>query len=196
MTHETSPGEHPEQPQQPASGQGYGYPPPPPPTQAGGQSPPTYQGQQPYQGQPAYQGQQPSQSQPAHQGQQPYPGQQQPATSGGGLDPKLGGLLAYLFTWLSGLVIYLTQRDRELRFHGAQAILLGIAWVVAVFAWTMVSAVLGIASDTLGTLFGFVGWLLGLAFVAVWVLMMVKAYNQEHYKLPVIGDMAETWASK
>ncbi|MCE0487943.1 DUF4870 domain-containing protein [Ornithinimicrobium sediminis] len=182
MTHETSSGEHPEQPQQPASGQGYGYPPPPPP--AGGQSPPTYQGQQPYLGQPA------------HQGQQPYPGQQQPATSGGGLDPKVGGLLAYLFTWLSGLVVYLTQRDRELRFHGAQAILLGIAWVVAVFAWTVMSVVVGFASDTLGSLFGFVGWLLGLAFVAVWVLMMVKAYNQEHYKLPVIGDLAETWASK
>jgi uncharacterized membrane protein len=39
------------------------------------------------------------------------------------------------------------------------------------------------------------GWVLmplvGLVALIVWILLMVKAYKGEYYKLPVIGDMAE-----
>jgi uncharacterized membrane protein len=37
-------------------------------------------------------------------------------------------------------------------------------------------------------LLSFVVWLGG---IAVWILLMVKAYNNERFKLPVIGDLAE-----
>jgi uncharacterized membrane protein len=32
--------------------------------------------------------------------------------------------------------------------------------------------------------------LLGLAFFLLWVVLMYKAYNNEQFKLPVIGDLA------
>lgn len=122
------------------------------------------------------------------------PGGQTPATTASStLDPKLGGLLAYLFGWVSGLVIYLTQRDREVRFHAAQSIL-----------FSAVLTVLGIAVNILGALLGgFLGLLLSLAYLlvalgsfALWIYLMVSAYGQKHVKLPVIGDVAEQWAVK
>jgi uncharacterized membrane protein len=40
----------------------------------------------------------------------------------------------------------------------------------------------------------FLTWLVGLAITAVWIILMVKAYGGERFKLPVIGDMAEKYA--
>jgi uncharacterized membrane protein len=41
----------------------------------------------------------------------------------------------------------------------------------------------------------FIGWIfvpiLGIVTLIVWILLMVKAYKGEYYKLPVLGDMAE-----
>lgn len=122
------------------------------------------------------------------------PGGQTPATTASStLDPKLGGLLAYLFGWVSGLVIYLTQRDREVRFHAAQSIL-----------FSGLLTVVGIAVNILGALLGgFLGLLLSLAYLlvalgsfALWIYLMVSGYSQKHVKLPVIGDVAEQWAVK
>jgi uncharacterized membrane protein len=41
----------------------------------------------------------------------------------------------------------------------------------------------------------FMGWILlpflGLLQLVLWILLMVKAYQGEQFKLPVIGDLAE-----
>jgi uncharacterized membrane protein len=172
-----------QQPQQPGQ-----QPPPQQPQQPGGQQPPQHH-------QPQQQYQQPQGGPPQQQFPQPQGGPPQQQGSGDGLDPKLGGLLAYLFGWITGLIMFLTQKHPEVRFHGAQSILLNIAlfafWVVYWIVQTILSMILGL----LGAIFFFLSLLIGLAFVALWVFMLIKGYNLEHYKLPVIGDMAEKWAS-
>ncbi|MGC0249027.1 DUF4870 domain-containing protein [Pseudactinotalea sp. Z1748] len=111
------------------------------------------------------------------------------------LDPKVGGLLAY-FTWIGGLIMYLTQRHREVRFHAAQSILFNIvvfaAWValwIVEFALTMIFSPFGLVTLVLFPL-------LGLAVLAVWILLAIRGYNLVHFKLPIIGAMAEKWADK
>jgi uncharacterized membrane protein len=112
------------------------------------------------------------------------------------LDPKLGGLLAYLlFGWVGGLIMLFTQKHPEVRFHGAQSVLLSIGLAV-------IYAVVGVFSSVLTI--GFGSWalfsalysLMGLASFGLWVLMCIKGYNLEHFKLPVIGDYAERWVAK
>ena len=168
----------------------------PPQNPQPGQQPQQPAGQQPPPQQPA--GQQPPPQQPAGQdpaGQQPPP--QQPAgQASDGLDPKVANLLSYLFTWLGGLIMYLTQKDREVRFHAAQAILFGIAWFGLMIVWTIVSIVLGLVSGTLATIFNLLGWVVGIGFIVVWIMLIVKGFGMQHWKLPVIGDMAEKWAAK
>jgi uncharacterized membrane protein len=123
------------------------------------------------------------------------PGAPAPAASTG-LDPKIAGLLSYLLGWVGGLIMYLTQKDPEVRFHGAQSILLSIAFFVVYVAMLIVTAILGqvpVLGWILGLLVSLVLWVGGLA---LFVYMAVQGYNLNHVKLPVIGDMAEQWASK
>lgn len=122
-----------------------------------------------------------------------------------GLDENIAALLAYVFGWVSGLVFYLIEKDSKLvRFHAMQSILfcvvvavLGIAlWIVS-FLFLLVTTML---PDVMGTLFGFLAtliWLVfSIAFLIGWILCVVRAYQGQFFKLPVIGNMAEKIVNK
>ena len=56
---------------------------------------------------------------------------------------------------------------------------------------------LSVISAILTALFGGVfGTFIGLLAFALWIVLMVKAYQGGIYKLPVAGDLAEKWAGK
>lgn len=112
-----------------------------------------------------------------------------------GIDPHLAGLLCYVLGWISGLIFYLIEKDNKfIRFHAMQSILLSVAWFIIYIG---VAIILGIANAIpyLGFIFsilvGLINLVIGLGAFIVWILVMIKAYNGEKYKLPVIGDMAE-----
>jgi uncharacterized membrane protein len=122
-----------------------------------------------------------------------------------GLDENIAALLAYVFGWVSGLVFYLIEKDSKLvRFHAMQSILFcvvvavfGIAlWIVS-FLFLLVAAML---PDVMGTLFGLLATLLWLVFsIAIligWILCVVRAYQGQFFKLPLIGNMAEKIVNK
>jgi uncharacterized membrane protein len=112
------------------------------------------------------------------------------------LDPKLGGLLAYLlFGWIGGLIMLLTQKHPVVRFHGAQSVLLSVALFVVYAVVGVFSSVLTIGFGS-WALFSLLYSLMGLATFGLWILMCVKGYNLEHFKLPLIGDYAERWVAK
>jgi uncharacterized membrane protein len=119
-------------------------------------------------------------------------------SAGSGLDPKVGGLLSYLLSWIAGLVMLLTQSDKEVRFHGAQSVLYAIALVVVYVALTVVGVVLG-QLPAIGGLLQFLfsvllSGLVGLGSFVLWIFLCIKGYNLEHFKLPFVGDIAEQWA--
>lgn len=98
-----------------------------------------------------------------------------------GIDENVACFLCYLFGWISGLIIFLIEKDNELvRFHAAQSIILFGA--LSVFQ----------------VVFGY-GFILGaglfrliyLAAVALWIFLLVKAWTKEYFKLPIVGDIAE-----
>jgi len=98
-----------------------------------------------------------------------------------GLTRGVEGLLCYVGGWISGIVfLVLEQKDRTIRFHAAQSI--------------VVFGFLNIILAMLRPL-PFVGWFLGTvigvtAFV-LWVVLMVKAMQEDVLKLPLAGDLAE-----
>ena len=110
-----------------------------------------------------------------------------PSSSNGGtgLDPKVSSLLAYLLGIVGGIVFYSISKDSYVRFHAMQSILLSVAIVI-------LYAVIFIVSIPFPFFF-FLDWILYLGVLALWIIMMLKAYNGEKYKLPVIGDMAEKY---
>lgn len=135
--------------------------------------------------------------------QNPPPGQV--GKSSTGLDENIAALLSYVFGWVSGLVFFLMEKDSKLvRFHAMQSILfcvvvavLGIALWVVTFLFLFVGAML---PDIMGSLLALLGTLIWLVFsvalLIAWILCLVRAYQGQFFKLPVIGNMAEKIVNK
>ena len=148
---------------------------------------------------PPPEGSTPPPAQPPPQEQPPPQPQVEAGSSEGGLDPKVGGLLAYLlFGWIGGLIMFFTQKHPEVRFHGAQSVLFSIALFVIFVGLGILSAIIGFIPG-LGIVSGLITLavypLLWLASVVLWIFLCIKGYSLEHFKLPMIGDMAEKWAA-
>lgn len=108
-------------------------------------------------------------------------------------------VLCYLLMPISGVVFYCTDDRPFVRFHAMQSILCVLASIILIIGLGILTAVIGgILSGAgiwgiLGTFAGFfviVGVVYPLFFVAIWFLMMVKAYQKEWFQLPIIGKIA------
>jgi len=97
------------------------------------------------------------------------------------LNPSLAGLLCYIGGWVSGIIfLVLEEKNKFVRFHAAQSIV--------VFGFlNLLSILLGWIPRAGGI---FSGLILAFGFI-FWVVLMVKAYQGELYKIPVVGDIAE-----
>ncbi|MBM4447354.1 MAG: DUF4870 domain-containing protein [Chloroflexi bacterium] len=98
-----------------------------------------------------------------------------------GLDENIAGLLCYVLGWISGLIFFLIEKENKfVRFHALQSII--------------VFGVLTLASIVIGWI-PIIGWVInGLIWVlavVLWILLMIKAYQGEKFKLPWAGDLAE-----
>ena len=108
-----------------------------------------------------------------------------------GLDANVAGLLAYLFSWVSGLIFLVVEKEsRFVRFHAMQSVLLGAAALLCFFALSVITSMMAVVSLTLAAIFSVLGSLIGLAFFAITIVCMIKAYQGQQFKLPIIGDMA------
>ena len=114
-----------------------------------------------------------------------------------GLDANLAGLLSYLFGWVSGLIFYLIEKDsRFVRFHAMQSILLNVSVIAVVIIFMIVNTVVAFISGTLALLLGLLWFVLLLGFLALAIFCMVKAYQGQEFRLPIIGDMAANIVNK
>jgi uncharacterized membrane protein len=101
-----------------------------------------------------------------------------------GLEENVAGLLSYLGWWITGIIFLLLEPDNKfVRFHALQSIV--VLGFINLVGWGL--KFLPLVGDWLGN----VVWLIG---IALWVVLMVKAYQGVRYKLPVAGDLAERWA--
>ena len=122
-----------------------------------------------------------------------------------GLDENVAALLSYVMTWLTGLIFFVIEKDSRLvRFHAMQALLLGgVAIVVGIGLWIVsifFVLILGQVSGILGTLASLITGLLVFVFfvglIIGWIMCMIKAYQGQYFKLPVLGNFAEKFSMK
>ena len=88
------------------------------------------------------------------------------------------------------LVMEPYNKNRFIRFHSFQNIFFCIGWVILWIALGIIGQipVLGWATLLL--------WpLIGLGGLIVWIILIMKAYQGQMFKLPVIGDLAEKQAN-
>ena len=103
-----------------------------------------------------------------------------------GLEENIAGLLCYLVWPITGIIFLILEKEnRFIRFHALQSIITILLLGIMNYVFSAVP---------------FIGWmissLLSLLTVALWVVLMIKAYQKETFKLPIIGDIAEQQVNK
>ena len=115
----------------------------------------------------------------------------------GGLTQNMASLLCYPLLFISGiafLVLEPYRRDPMVRFHAWQVILFSVALIVIAIGFGILRFIFGFIY--LDRLISLVSWLVRVGLIGAWILMAVKAYGGEKWKLPIIGDLAEQQAAK
>lgn len=99
------------------------------------------------------------------------------------MSEKGKAILAYIFTWIGGLIVLYGMKDseRNTRMHAAQAIVLGLGYTVILFAYNLIPINIPFLSTIL----------YGLYIVCI-VIGIVKACKEEDPELPVVGGIAKS----
>lgn len=108
---------------------------------------------------------------------------------------NIAAAIAYVSPIPAIVFLYLEpfRRNGFVRFHAFQHIVLwcvGMAFAIAAYLLWMLLQLIPIMRVLV---FPFAG-LIALAWFFLWLLLVVKAYHHEIFKLPYIGDLAEEWS--
>jgi uncharacterized membrane protein len=108
-----------------------------------------------------------------------------PSAGTAGLNDNIAGMLAYV-TIIPAIVFLLLEpynRNRFIRFHSFQCIFLCIVLVV-IHVVLLAVPIIGWA----------ISIFVNLGALVLWIVLLLKAYQGQKFKLPVIGDLAEKQA--
>lgn len=109
-----------------------------------------------------------------------------------GLAPNIAAMMCYILMPVSSIVFLIVEKqDSDVRFHAWQGTFLGAGVLVFVIALQILEAIMGAIAGFLGSIIGFFVPLVWLGGLVLWVVCLVKAYQGERWKIPVVGDMAE-----
>ena len=116
-----------------------------------------------------------------------------------GMAPNVAGLLCYVPCCIglifSIVVAIAEKKNRSVRFHAFQSLLLHAAVIVLSIGLNLAQVALAVIDlGAVGLLLSLVGMVVGVAFLGMMIFMMIKANGGEEFELPVIGPMAKGWA--
>lgn len=117
-----------------------------------------------------------------------------PSTAQSGLSENAAGGLAYI-TIVPAIVFLVMEpynKSSYIRFHAWQCIFLSAAWIVLNIAIRIIASLMSFLSLIAYGLYP----LVALAMLILWIMVLIKAFNGERFKLPIIGDLAEKQAGR
>jgi uncharacterized membrane protein len=109
-----------------------------------------------------------------------------------GLQENVAGLLCYVLGWLTGVIFLLIDKRPWVKFQAAQSIVVFGGLTVIRIGLLFMNGFLG----------GMIGWtilsglslIIGLLGFVLWILLMVKAYKHETFRVPIAADIADSIA--
>src|SRR6266568_6107212 len=97
--------------------------------------------------------------------------------------PLIGGIIFYI----------LEKRDSFVRFYAMQSIILGGAWILFAIVYSVAHAILT-PIPAIGLFFSIILWvvwaLVGVAFLVVFIVTVVKAFSGVRWEIPYLGPLA------
>jgi uncharacterized membrane protein len=113
-----------------------------------------------------------------------------------GIPENVAGLLCYSLGWITGLIFLLIDKRPFVRFHAAQSLVVfGLLHIVYYILMAVFFVGIGAAAGGfgLGVLLLDAIRLLG---TVLWIVLMVKAYQGERFKVPFAADIVEKIAGQ
>ncbi len=116
----------------------------------------------------------------------------------GVLPEAIAGALAY-FTFMPAIVFLLLRpynSNRFVRFHSFQCLLLWVAGTLLAIVLKLAGLLLFIIPVAGPLLVVLLSMVVGLAAVAIWLVLVVKAFQGVMFKLPLLGNFADQHSEK
>lgn len=113
------------------------------------------------------------------------------------MEENIASLLCYVLGWVTGIIFLIIDKRPTVRFHAAQSIVVfGGLSIIYYIILSMFSV--SIAFGTLGMWsFGLViFWVVRLVFFVLWILLMVKAYQRQMFRVPIAANIADSLVGK
>lgn len=109
------------------------------------------------------------------------------------MEENLASALCYLIPVITGILFLFVDpynRNKTVRFHAYQAIFF---WLAVMVADVVIDIVFGsiLGGDGSYAILRLVWAVFRLAVLALWLVLMYRAYNRERWVLPVVGEMAQ-----
>jgi uncharacterized membrane protein len=114
-----------------------------------------------------------------------------PLSGSAGMADNVASMLCYILGFITGIIFLLLEpynRNKTVRFHAFQSIFLS----VAAFAIRIVLLFL-LGSLRLFDFFA-LSSLVSLAFICLWIFMLISTYQGKQIVLPIIGPLAQQQA--
>lgn len=108
-----------------------------------------------------------------------------------GMDPKVAVLLAYLFSWVGGLVFWLIEKENKfVKWNALQALILGI---IEVGSLIVISLLLGMIPIIGWFFFSWLGWLIfGIARVLA-IVALIMAFQCNTFRIPGVCQLTDKY---
>ena len=110
---------------------------------------------------------------------------------------NIAGVLAY-FTFIPASVFLFVapyNKNRFVRFHAVQSLLFCATVVLVAFVLKLGGLLLFIIPVVGPLVLVLISMFVGLAALVIWLVLLVKAFQGEMFKLPGLGDFSEQYAS-
>ena len=105
------------------------------------------------------------------------------------LEENIASMLCYIAAWLTGLIFILMEKENKtVKFHAWQSFLTFMGVFIVYFILYALSWFI--------PLLWILSALFGLLVFVLWLVLVIKAYQGEKFKLPIVGDIAEKQAQK
>lgn len=103
------------------------------------------------------------------------------------MNEKTKCILAYIFSWIGGLIVLYGLKDNEknTKFHAAQAIIIGFGYMIITAVYRFLPIYIPFLSTALSVLY-----------LLCIVFGIIKACNGEDPELPLVGNLAKSMFGK
>jgi uncharacterized membrane protein len=108
-----------------------------------------------------------------------------------GMDAKVAVLLAYLFSWLGGLIIWIMEKENKfVKWNALQALILGIIEVVCI---VVVSVILGLIPYIGWFFFSWLGYLLAGVCWILAIIAIIMGFQGKTFRIPGIAKLTDKY---